>query len=131
MGYQFKDDVGFATELDRNDPIRHAREYFYRNEGVIYLDGNSLGLCSKNAEKAVLKALDVWKRSGIGIWNVEDSKYFLYPSYLGGRIASLINADKNEVTVTNSTTINIHQCLSKIGRASGRERREVTDGSAS
>lgn len=112
MGYQFKDDMEFAIDLDRKDPIRHARDYFYRNEGVIYMDGNSLGLCSKKAEKSVLEALDVWKRLGIGIWNVENSKYFLYPSYLGGRMASLIHADKNEVTVTSSTTINIHQCLS-------------------
>lgn len=109
MKYEFQPGIDYAKELDMKDPLREVRNRFYVKEGEIYMDGNSLGLCSKDAEKAVLKALGVWKEHGINIWNVEDSKYFLYPSYLGGRMASLINADPDEVTVTNSVTINIHQ----------------------
>lgn len=111
MKYEFQLGMNYAKELDMKDPLKDIRSRFYVKENEIYMDGNSLGLCSKDAEKSVLKALDIWKEHGIGIWNVENSKYFLYPSYLGGRMASLINADANEVTVTNSTTINIHQAI--------------------
>ncbi|QAT42996.1 kynureninase [Aminipila luticellarii] len=112
MEYQFHPGMDYAKELDKQDPLREIRHRFYVKENEIYMDGNSLGLCSKDAEKAVLKALDVWKEHGIGIWNVEDSKYFLYPSYIGKRMASLIHAEPDEVTITNSVTINIHQGIS-------------------
>lgn len=111
MPYIFEQGLDFAKKLDTNDPLRALRDRFYVQEGQIYMDGNSLGLCSKDAEAAVLDILDVWKKFGIDVWAIRDSKLFLYPSYLGGRLAKLINAESNEVTVTNSTTINIHQCL--------------------
>ena len=101
----------FAAKLDAADPLYAVRDRFYLNEGEIYMDGNSLGLCSKDAEEATLRALEAWKTNGINIWNMEDGKYFLYPSYIGGLLAGLIGADKDEVTVTNSTTINIHQAV--------------------
>lgn len=111
MHDQYQDGVAFAKMLDAEDPLRDIRDRFYVNDGEIYMDGNSLGLCSKDAEHSVLHALEVWKKSCIGIWNAEDSKYFLYPSKIGGMIAPLLGADPEEVTVTNSTTVNIHQAI--------------------
>lgn len=111
MSYVFEQGLDFARKLDANDSLSGIRDRFYVQEGQLYMDGNSLGLCSKDAETAILDVLDVWKKSGIDIWAVRDSKLFLYPSYLGERLAKLINAEPNEVTVTNSTTVNIHQCL--------------------
>ena len=43
----------FAQHKDSLDPIAHLRDHFYTKENQIYMDGNSLGLCSKDAEKAV------------------------------------------------------------------------------
>ncbi len=103
--------LGFAQKLDEADPLRGFRDRFYVSKGQIYMDGNSLGLLSRDAEDAVMHMLEVWKTYGILMWNAEDGKYFLYPQYLGGLLASIVGADANEVTVTNSTTINIHQCL--------------------
>ncbi|NLT57874.1 MAG: kynureninase [Clostridiales bacterium] len=101
----------YAAKLDAVDPIASLRERFYVKEDELYMDGNSLGLCSRDAEAAILNILSVWKGQGIGIWTAEDGLYFLYPSYLGGLLAPLIGADKDEVTITNSTTINIHQAI--------------------
>ena len=101
----------YAEKLDLQDPLRNFRERFYVREGNIYVDGNSLGLCSKDAEKEILLALDAWKGNGIDIWSIEDSKYFYYPSRIGAMMATLIGAETNEVTTTNSTTVNIHQCI--------------------
>lgn len=104
--------LDFAKTLDANDPLHCFRERFFRpNNEAIYMDGNSLGLFSTDAENATLLALNDWKTYGIDIWNVHDSKYFLYPARIAAMIAPLINADPEEVTTTNSTTINIHQCI--------------------
>ena len=53
---------------DQEDPLKDFQQRFYKQEGVIYMDGNSLGLCSKDAEKALMNALEGWKKAGIDMW---------------------------------------------------------------
>lgn len=127
MTYKFESGLSFAKELDAKDPLRAMRERFYLREGQIYMDGNSLGVCSKDGEAAILEVLEVWKKDGINIWSVSDGKYFLYPSLLGARLAKLINAEPQEVTVTNSTTINIHQSLSTFYKPTGERYKILVD----
>lgn len=123
----FQPGMEFARQLDKNDPLKQLRARFYHNDGEIYMDGNSLGLCSRDAEACVLEMLEVWKREGIRLWNVEEGKYFLYPSLLGGQLAELIGAERDEVTVTNSTTINIHQCLATFYRPTKKRYKILVD----
>ena len=128
MSYKFEAGFAQAEKLDQADPLKDFRRRFYINEGEIYMDGNSLGLCSKDAEAAVLKMLEIWKVNGINMWGIEKGKYFLYPSYLGGLLSSLVGAEPEEVTVTNSTTINIHQCLATFYEPkNGRDKILVDD----
>jgi len=47
-------DEAYAVEQDHADELAGFRDEFYINEGVIYLDGNSLGLASRAAESALL-----------------------------------------------------------------------------
>lgn len=108
----FKPELAFARELDQQDPLKEFKNRFFPLEGdKIYMDGNSLGLASKDAEQALLKVMDVWKKQGILIWNVEDGHYFHYGLKLGARLAKLIKAENNEVMVTANTTLNIHQAI--------------------
>ncbi len=100
-----------AALLDQQDALSPVRDRFYIQEEQIYMDGNSLGLCSKDAEEAVLRALSDWKTYGIGIWSGAATDYFLYQDILGAKLAKLINADADECTVCTNTTINIHQCV--------------------
>jgi len=116
-----------ARGLDAADPLRSFRDRFYVQPGVVYMDGNSLGLCSKDAEAAVLHVLEVWKKDAIKLWNAEDSKYFLYPSYLGKKMAALIGAAAEEVTITNSTTVNLHQCLATLYKPTGERYKILVD----
>lgn len=111
MENNFKLGVDFARQLDKQDKLAHFRDRFYLTEGELYFDGNSLGACSKDAEQCVLDMLEVWKKDKILMWNVEDGKYFKFPQYLGSLFSEMVNADPNELTVTNSVTINIHQLL--------------------
>lgn len=104
---EFKTTREFAEEKDQNDILAKYQDRFYKLENTIYMDGNSLGLCSKDAENYVMKALDAWKNGGIDIWTKYD--YFLYQDKLGALCAPLINADPDEVTICTNTTINVHQ----------------------
>lgn len=110
MEREFQTNRAFAKELDKKDPLRSIRDRFYVQPGEIYMDGNSLGLASKDAEKALLKMLDIWKKEGIKLWD----GLFHYPGKLGEMTAPLINAIPEEIVITGSTTINIHQCISTL-----------------
>ena len=117
----------FAEEKDRQDKLAYLREHFYTRDDQIYMDGNSLGLCSKDAEKAVLRALEDWKIYGINIWTGADTNYFLYHDVIGAKIARLINAQPEEVTVCGNTTMNIHQCIATFWRPTEKKYRIIID----
>ena len=111
MAYEFKDGLAFAKELDQLDEIHNAREGFYLNEDEIYMDGNSLGLSSKNSEEALLNMFKVWRNEAIKIWGVKDGFYFNFSKKIAERLKDLINADPEEIIVMGSITTNIHQGL--------------------
>lgn len=127
MTAEYRPGMDYAAELDARDALAPIRDRFYVNEDQIYMDGNSLGMCSRDAEEGVLRMLEIWKQHEIGLWNVEDGRYFRYPSILGGMLAGLIGADADEVTVTNSTTINIHQCLATFYKPTATRYKILVD----
>ena len=51
-----------ARRRDAEDPLASYRTRFYTPPGAIYLDGNSLGLLSRDAERTLLRVLDEWKK---------------------------------------------------------------------
>ena len=112
MQRQFEGTLKFAQTLDAKDELKSFRERFYQVEGHIYMDGNSLGLCSKDAENAVLDMLRVWKKNGIFLWNIEEGRYYQYSQVLAKLAAPLIGASPEEVCIAGNTTINIHQAIS-------------------
>lgn len=116
-----------AKALDQADALAHVRERFYIQKGQIYMDGNSLGLCSKDAEAAVLRALSDWKEYGIGVWSGAPTNYFLYQDLLGAKLARLIGAAPEEVTVCTNTTVNIHQCLATFYRPTAERYKILID----
>ena len=127
MKDNFELGVEFAKEMDAKDELRSFKERFYLGDGELYLDGNSLGACSKDAEEALLNMLEIWKKEKILMWNIEDGKYFKYPQFIGGLFAEMVNADKNELTCTNSVTINIHQALATFYKPSGKRHKILVD----
>ena len=61
----------YVKQLDNEDKLAKYKERFYINEGELYMDGNSCGLCSIDAEDTLMEALNAWKNLGIGIWSSE------------------------------------------------------------
>ena len=96
--------------LDAGDPLAACRERFALPEGVIYLDGNSLGALPK-ATAAVLD--DVirrqWGQHLITSWNKHG--WVDLPQTLGGKIARLIGAQAHEVVVCDSISVNLFKLI--------------------
>ena len=97
--------------LDAQDPLRDLRHQFVIPEGVIYLDGNSLGVLPKTAASRVAEAVtNEWGQGLIRSWN--SASWFDLPQRLGDKIARLIGAAPGEVVATDSTSINLYKVLS-------------------
>ncbi|MEM7315635.1 MAG: kynureninase, partial [Planctomycetota bacterium] len=77
-----------------------------------YFDGNSLGLLCKPAEESLESVLQHWKELGIGGWLDATPPWFDLVESLSAAIADLIGAQPINVTVGNSTTVQLHQLLS-------------------
>ena len=60
-----------CLELDRADPLAPRRDAFRLPEGLIYLDGNSLGALTVGAERSVARAVGLqWGVDLIRSWNI-------------------------------------------------------------
>jgi kynureninase len=97
-----------AARRDETDPLAHFADRFYDPEDEWYMDGNSLGLLSADAEDALDRAVSEWKQLAIRGWTDADPPWFYYGEQLGDRLAPLVGAEESEVVVANSTTVNIH-----------------------
>src|SRR5690625_2103624 len=85
-----------ALHLDKEDALQKYREEFYLLDERIYLDGNSLGLLSKRAERSLLTMLDSWKKLGIDGWTEAKQPWFFLSEHLGERMAPLVGAEKED-----------------------------------
>ncbi|MGC4107869.1 MAG: kynureninase [Thermomicrobiales bacterium] len=114
-----------ALARDAADPLARFRERFYVQPGITYLDGNSLGLLSRDAEAAVLNALENWKQHGVEGWMAADPPWFTLGESLGARIAALMGTGPENVVVTGTTTTNLHQMVGTFYRPEGERRKIV------
>ncbi|HYD79471.1 MAG TPA: kynureninase [Paucimonas sp.] len=118
--------------LDAGDPLAPLREQFDLPQGVIYLDGNSLGARPKAAlARAQAVIADEWGTDLIRSWN--KAGWFDLPARLGNKLAPLIGARPDEVVVTDSTSINLFKVLAAAldiqanAPASARRKTIVTE----
>lgn len=102
----FQPTLDFAKQLDKEDNLSRFREEFYLQPDSIYMDGNSLGLLSRRAERTLLESLADWKEHGIDGWTQGNHPWFTLSEKLGEMSAPLVGAFPNEVIVTGSTTAN-------------------------
>ena len=104
-------DRQWCIDADATDPLVNFRALFHIPEGLIYLDGNSLGMMPRSAPA---HAEDVirrqWGDDLIQSWN--KAGWFDYPTRLGDKLAPLIGAAPGEVVVCDSTSINLYKVLS-------------------
>ncbi len=115
-----------CAELDRHDPLAAMRDEFTLPDGVIYLDGNSLGPLPRAASARVREMVDVeWGDGLIRSWN--EAGWIDKPRTLGTRIAPLVGAQPDEVVVCDSTSINLFKVLSAALRLRAGRSTVVTE----
>lgn len=104
-------DKNHCLRLDEQDPLAPLRQQFALPEGVIYLDGNSLGarpVASLERARQVIE--QEWGDGLIRSWN--SAGWRDLPQRLGDRLAPLIGAGGGEVVITDTTSINLFKVLS-------------------
>ena len=102
--------LSMMTEMDRVDELQPYREAFVIPDGMIYLDGNSLGLLPVAAARRAREVVETeWGGSAISGWN--DHHWIDLPHRVGAKIASLIGADDDEVIACDTTSANLFKVL--------------------
>ena len=100
-----------CVALDRDDPLAPLRDAFVLPDGVIYLDGNSLGALPKTTAPRIQQVMqDEWGRDLIRSWNT--AGWIDLAQRIGNKIAPLVGAGANELIVGDSTSVNLYKVLS-------------------
>jgi kynureninase len=109
-----------VAALDAADALAPYRDLFALPEGVIYLDGNSLGALPKETPARVARVMhEEWGTGLIRSWNSAD--WIGAPQRVGGKIARLVGAEAHEVVVADSTSVNLHKLIvAALGAQTGR-----------
>ncbi|HUN12385.1 MAG TPA: hypothetical protein PLE50_08990, partial [Rhabdaerophilum sp.] len=96
--------------LDAVDPLAGKRGEFLLPEGVIYLDGNSLGPLPAAVPARVENLIRrQWGEDLIVSWNKHG--WMDLPGKVGNRIARLIGAEPGSVISADSTSVNLFKLV--------------------
>lgn len=108
--------------LDGDDPLADFRQHYHIPAGIIYMDGNSLGMMPKAVRPRLNNLLDQeWAEDLVTSWNKH--QWFDLPYLVGDKIARIIGAESGEVVVTDTVSVNIFKLVAaalKIQQANGR-----------
>jgi kynureninase len=112
---------------DAADPLAALREHFVLPDGVIYLDGNSLGaLPRRTAARLHDVVTHEWGAELIRSWN--SAGWVTLAQRLGDQLAPLVGAAAGELIVGDSTSVNLFKALSAalaITRADAPQRKRI------
>ncbi|MFJ3861086.1 kynureninase [Streptomyces sp. NPDC090085] len=112
-----------AAELDAADKLATLRERFTLPDGVVYLDGNSLGALPANVAGTTADVVTrQWGELLIRSW--DESGWWTAPERIGDKIAPIVGAAPGQVVVGDSTSVNLFKALVGAARlaAPGRTR---------
>ena len=110
-----------AVALDVADPLAPFRDEFALPEGVVYLDGNSLGARPRAATEVARRVVeDEWGTGLIRSWNGAD--WFRLPGRLGDQLSVIIGGGAGETVVTDTTSLNLFKALASALRIAEADR---------
>ena len=114
--------------LDKEDVLAPFASEFEVPEGMIYLDGNSLGAKPKAALSRAQEIIETeWGTDLIKSWN--KAGWFTLVERLGDKIATLIGAEKGEVISCDATGLNIFKTVSAALSMRPDRKKIVMEGS--
>ncbi|MEM9224732.1 MAG: kynureninase [Pseudomonadota bacterium] len=109
-----------AAVLDALDPLAGKRDAFVLPDGVIYLDGNSLGPLTHAAKARLATAVEgAWGEGLIRSWNT--AGWIDLPARIAEKLSPLIGVAAQDLAVCDSTSVNLFKVLSAaLDKAGGR-----------
>lgn len=109
-----------CLDRDEAEPMGAVRSRFSLPDGVIYLDGNSLGALPIAAAAAVRAVVErQWGEDLIASWNRHG--WIGLPQKVGSKIARLIGATADEVVAADSVSVNLFKLAAAAVAASGAQ----------
>ena len=103
-------DLAAIADLDAHDKLRHFRDEFQLRDGLIYVDGNSLGALPRATAARVAEAVSAeWGEGLITSWL--GAEWSTAPRRIGDKIASILGALPGEIIASDSTSVNIFKAL--------------------
>ena len=112
--------------FDRADPLRSFRDKFAMPEGVIYLDGNSLGALPRASVARIRNVVETeWGQDLIRSWN--KNGWMDLQLRVGDKIGALIGAQPGETIVADSTSVNLFKTLGAALKLNSNRRVIVTE----
>lgn len=116
----------FAKQLDAQDSLASFRDQFLIHDpGLIYLDGNSLGMMPKAAQEKARQVIDEgWGRDLIRGWN---KGWWEAPSRAGDKIGQLIGAEPGQVLVNDTVSLNLFKLATAALTLQPDKKRIITD----
>ena len=96
--------------LDAHDPLRGFRDDFQLRDGLVYLDGNSLGAVPRAAAVRVAETVSrEWGDGLITSWL--GAQWSTAPQRIGDKIAAMLGAEPGEIVAADSTSVNLFKAL--------------------
>ncbi len=124
----FENNLSFAKELDKNDPLKNFREQFYipviNGKESIYFTGNSLGLQPKTTQDYVMNELEDWANFGVEGHFHAANPWLSYHEIFPNQLSKIVGALPEEIVVMNQLTVNLHLLMTSFYRPT-KERYKI------
>ena len=115
MNFDFNATKAYAVQQDAEDILAAYKDSFFfpQHQGkyAIYFCGNSLGLQPKTVESAIQIELNTWRDLAVGGYFGGKHPWLYYHELLTPSLSKIIGAHKEEITVSNTLTVNLHLML--------------------
>lgn len=99
-----------AQALDSADPLGRVRDEFVLPDGVLYLDGNSLGALPRSTPDRIAHVIThEWGQRLIRSWN--EAGWWTASRRIADRLAPLLGCTGDEIAVADSTSVNLFKAL--------------------
>lgn len=130
----FDTTLKYARKADAADSLRRLRRHFYfpsqSDKSTVYLCGNSLGLLSKNAQKAIARELKDWSALAVGGYIHAKNPWLFYHNNFKQSLADIVGCSESEVTVMNSLTVNLHLLMVSFYRPTAQRYKIIMEAGA-